>query len=178
MEDLYKCFLTRGPINQDTYVPKLDKVLKNGGRIDMNLSSIVIDDYGFGTILQMSIYYGYEKIVKCTLDNGASISEMFMLRHFNFDLDPDHVLHPWNSLELAILKYTADPNRYGNIYEMVKNKSFELYSAYGLHQLYIECAKGIWSEIEKYLLRTKTFEQTHRCWITSLAWNDSNFNSS
>ena len=147
MEELYKEFLRVGPIPEKTFVFKLQQLLSKGANIDINLTNTANGNYGFGTILNMSIYYEYQKIVQFVIDEGASFAELFLLRHYYYGIDANYVLHPWNSLELAIIKMSADPIKGIEIYKMVKKKSFELYSCFGLHSIHVQCAIGNWSQI-------------------------------
>ena len=107
------------------------------------------DEYGIGSILQRAVCFGLDKVVSYVLEKGANIAE----DTFAHDLG-EYGGYVWNSLELAIIQHTNPDDNYGKnykVFELLKEKSLEKYSTFGLHPIHIECAIGVWSEIEKYL---------------------------
>ena len=137
---------------QEKYILTLEKHLQEGGNIDKIITPRDVfngDNRGLhepATILFHAINAGDEKIVKYALDKGADITKevktgfFFEFVHKHNAPDPPEEW-VWNALELSIWKRSEDYTHslsYINIYGMLKEKSLQLFSPFGLLPLHVE----------------------------------------
>ena len=125
-------------LNEDDSIKKIKNHLEEGGEIDARIEWA--NNLKLGTILHHSIASGSRKIVQYVLDNGANLT---LEAQESVKCDSFSVLSEkrWNALELAILRPSMQTCS-DEISEMIKKKSFELYSQFGLHPLHIDCVRG------------------------------------
>ena len=99
-----------------------------------------------------SIPLGYKKIFDYYLDKGVDIAQEIDVEWEDDDL-LDYVWFSWNALDQAIILSTVWPGfgNYTYFYQVLKEKSLELFSSYGLHSLHIASAVGDITEVKKYI---------------------------
>ena len=137
---------------EDDVIRELDKLLKQGGDIDATFFKDPMLYYG--TMLYESIRFRYGKIVNYLLQNGADISKNFVIggeEEGSIDFEDKYLFRPFTVFEFAITRYSQDPEKYREVYQLIKDKGLQLCSRYGLNLLHLECALGNWSEVEKHL---------------------------
>lgn len=133
--DVFYCEL-----DEDDYIKKIEKHLEEGGDIDVRLNRANMSRMVMGTILHHSIWFGYPKIVKFALEKGAKLN-LEAVRSGLATIRRNSDLFKWNALELAILRWELTPI-FTEIFEIVKAKSLELYSTFGLHPIHLYSVAG------------------------------------
>ena len=145
--DLFKIFVE--VIDENRYLAKLKKYAEEGGDIESTINEANFNNERCGTILHSTTRMGYCKVVKYILDKGADISKMIFLPK----RDRKFLGSFFNALEFAILteELYSKEDRYRRIFEMIRDKSLEAYSSFGLLEVHIACARGSLPEIKNLL---------------------------
>ena len=116
--------------DQDKYIAKLQLSLEGDVNIDFKFRHNNIH----GTVLTHAIKCGFDQIVRYALKKGASITTEIQLNSSEF-------FRCKNAIEMVkICKTSNSTSSDMKIFEMLKEKSLELFSSYGITSFHIDCA--------------------------------------
>ena len=110
-------------INENEYIEKIEKHLKNGGDIDVKISFNDNVLQNRCTILHSSISLNLQEIVDYVISKGANICEKIEMKDYRVSEGM------WSALEVAIL----NSNFNSKIYDLVAKKRLKLYSFFELY---------------------------------------------